>query len=225
VHAAAGCQAARGDWQGCPPARVSLAELASLLLLQRPAGAWAWRTSSRPATWRRATRPPRLPWLGVGSGRREAASAVHRAPGCALRLRLGIPDGVALRCCLKAPAWARQSRLRRAGRLASAGDWRLALHPSAFVRLAGVPYACLAADGRCTAPAARWRLCFALAGLLPPCCGAAERLLRAARRAGAAGTAGECCTDDERVRGRKAGCSSGGSAVAGGSDSTCQAVW
>jgi hypothetical protein len=37
--------------------------------------------------------PAALPWLGVGSGRCKAALAVQRAPGCARRLRLGIPDG------------------------------------------------------------------------------------------------------------------------------------
>ncbi len=164
--------------------------------------------------------PAALPWLGVGSGRRKPVRAVQRAPGCALRLRLGIPGGVALRCGLKAPAWARQSRLGCAGRTSCVGGSRLALHPSACARLAGGPYAGLAADGRCAAPAARWRLCFALAGSLLACSGAVERLQRAARRAGAAGAAGGCCADEQRVRGHKAGCSSGGRAVAGGGDST-----
>jgi hypothetical protein len=167
--------------------------------------------------------PSALPWLGVG--RREAACAVQRAPDCALLLRLGMPDGVALRRSLKALAGARQSRIRSAWRTSCEGGWRLALHPSACARLAGVPYACLAADGRCAAPAARRRLCFAPVGLLQACGGAAERLQRAARRAGAAAAAGGCCADDWRVRGRKAGCSSGGRAVAGGGYSACQAVW
>jgi hypothetical protein len=71
--------------------------------------------------------PTALPWLGVGSGRREAARAVQRAPGCALRLRLGIPDGVALRCSLKALAGACRSRLGCAGRTSCVGGWRLAV--------------------------------------------------------------------------------------------------
>ncbi len=68
-----------------------------------------------------------------------------------------------------------------------------------------MPYACLAADGRCAAPAARWRLCFAPVGVQ----GAAAGMQRAARRAGAAGAGGGCCAYDWRVRGCKAVCSSG----------------
>jgi hypothetical protein len=76
--------------------------------------------------------PTALPWLGVCSGMREAARATQRAPGCALRLRLGILGGVALRCSLKAPAGARQSRLGRAVRLASAGGLVINSNPDVF---------------------------------------------------------------------------------------------